>query len=214
MVVAEVTICIVSADSGSLMSESNNLANEEIGDIEELLSRLRDGEEDAATALYLRYARRLQTLAEKQTDQKMAVRVDPEGVVQSVFRTFFRRVNLGQYNVSDADELWKLLLVIALNKLRTEATAHRTAKRDVSKTVSLNDSNLRQSTQDNEALLVLKMTVAEVVGKLSDVEREVVWFRIQGYEIQEIADRCKRSKRSVERILQKFRKQLGSQIQG
>lgn len=197
-----------------LMNDNKNLAKDDGGDIEDLLSRLRDGEEDAATALYLRYARRLQTLAERQTDQKMAVRVDPEGVVQSVFRTFFRRVNMGQYNVSDADELWKLLLVIALNKLRTTATAHRTAKRDIDKTVRLNDSDQKKTAQDDEALLVLKMTVSEVVGQLSDFERDIVWLRIQGYEIQEIADRCQRSKRSVERILQNFRKRLSSEIQG
>lgn len=196
------------------MNDNKNLAKDDGGDIEDLLSRLRDGEEDAATALYLRYARRLQTLAERQTDQKMAVRVDPEGVVQSVFRTFFRRVNMGQYNVSDADELWKLLLVIALNKLRTTATAHRTAKRDIDKTVRLNDSDQKKTAQDDEALLVLKMTVSEVVGQLSDFERDIVWLRIQGYEIQEIADRCQRSKRSVERILQNFRKRLSSEIQG
>lgn len=196
------------------MNENEELIKNNGGDIEELLSRLREGEEDAATALYLRYARRLQTLAERQTDQKMAVRVDPEGVVQSVFRTFFRRVNMGQYHVSDSDELWKLLLVIALNKLRTQAMAHRTAKRDVDKTVSLSDSDQKKSTQDDEALLVLKMTVSEVVGELSDVERDIVWLRIQGYEIQEIADRCGRSKRSVERILQNFRKRLSGEIEG
>lgn len=180
----------------------------------ELLSRCRAGQEDAATTLYLRYARRLQRLAERQTDQKMAVRVDPEGVVQSVFRTFFRRVSDGQYNVSDGEELWNLLLVISLNKLRSRATRHRAAKRDVARTTPLVDSDQKQNNQNDEALLILRMTVDEIVGKLPETERDIIRLRIEGYEVKEIAEKTRRAKRSVERILQSFRRRLKEDIEG
>ncbi len=49
----------------------------------------------------------------------LAGRVDADDIVQSVFRTFFRRVAKGDYEVPDGEELWKLFLVIALNKVRT-----------------------------------------------------------------------------------------------
>ncbi len=192
-----------------------NAASEGDGEpgVRELLSRCRDGKEDAATALYLRYARRLQRLAESQTNQKMAVRVDPEGIVQSVFRTFFRRVSDGQYNVSDGQELWNLLLVISLNKLRSQAAKHRAAKRDVSRTFPLADSDQKSTGNDDEALTVLKMTVEEIVGVLPIVERKIIQLRIEGFEVQEIADKTKRAKRSVERILQRFREQLKKSIE-
>ena len=184
----------------------------EIAD-DELLTRCRAGQEDAATALYLRYARRLQNLAEKQTDKKMAVRVDPEGIVQSVFRTFFRRVTVGQYNVADGEDLWNLLLVISLNKLRSRATSHRAAKRDVSKTVSLENSQGGHSGNEEEALLILRMTVDEIVGALPDVEKDIVRLRIEGHEVNDIAAQTNRAKRSVERILQNFRKKLKATIE-
>ncbi|MCA9217811.1 MAG: hypothetical protein KDB27_32300, partial [Planctomycetales bacterium] len=64
-----------------------------------LVSNFRRGENDAATELYERYARRLIQFASKQTSTKYASRFDPEDVIQSVFRTFFRRVSDGQFTV-------------------------------------------------------------------------------------------------------------------
>src|SRR5688572_7541250 len=73
-----------------------------------LLRRIRDGEQEAATTLYLRYAERLEALAKANTAAALAIRIDPEDVVQSVFRTFFRRASEGHYDVPEGDELWKL----------------------------------------------------------------------------------------------------------
>src|SRR5437763_46346 len=64
-----------------------------------LLARFRGGEPDAFTRLYFRYARRLQALAAAQTSPDLARRAEPEEIVQSVFRTFFRRVAEGHYDV-------------------------------------------------------------------------------------------------------------------
>src|ERR1700745_2922919 len=81
-----------------------------------LLRRLRGGDEDAATQLYFRYANRLLALAEKKRSAELASRVDAEDIVQSVFRIFFREAREGHYDVPDGEDLWKLLLVLALNK--------------------------------------------------------------------------------------------------
>lgn len=198
------------------MSKDNENQDVEVdfGDCgdDELLNRCRAGEQDAATALYLRYANRLQSLAEKQTDQKTAVRIDPEGIVQSVFRTFFRRVTDGQYNVADGEDLWKLLLVISLNKLRSQATKHRAQKRDVGKTVPLENSSQKGEGYNNEALVILRMTIDEIVGALPGVEQDIIRLRIEGHEVNDIANKTKRAKRSVERILQNFRKRLRDTI--
>src|SRR3954469_13337162 len=99
-----------------------------------LIRRLQRGQADASTELYLRYAERLLRLAAAQSSRELARRVDPEDIVQSVFRTFFRRANLGHYTVPDGEEIWKLLLVIALNKVRATGAFHRAAKRDVRRT--------------------------------------------------------------------------------
>jgi RNA polymerase sigma-70 factor (ECF subfamily) len=179
-----------------------------------LLRRLRGGEEDAATALYLRYARRVQALAQAKTSAALARRVDPEDVVQSVFRTFFRRAAEGHYDVPEGDELWKLLLVISLNKIRTLAGFHRAAKRDVAKTVALENSHSAEAAaaSEEEALRVLEMIIAESLAGLPEAQQEMIRLRIEGHGVAEIADATRRSKRSVERVLQQFRSRLGRQV--
>ena len=78
------------------------------------------------------------------------------------------------YEVGDGDSLWNLLLVISLNKLKKEVTKQKTAKRDISKTFSLDDSDQRivNSTED-EAFWVLRMTIEEVLEDLRYIEKEV-----------------------------------------
>ncbi len=80
-----------------------------------LLHRFCPGETDAATALFVRYAKRIRALARKQTEGDLQLRLEPDDLVQSIFRTFFRRASVGQYHIPAREELWKLLLVIALN---------------------------------------------------------------------------------------------------
>src|SRR5207249_2251792 len=54
-----------------------------------LIRRYRIGDESAATSLYLRYAKRLRSLAKEYCTGPIARRIDADDVVQSVFRTFF-----------------------------------------------------------------------------------------------------------------------------
>src|SRR3954451_16216202 len=102
-----------------------------------LLRRLRGGSEDAATQLYRRYAHRLRALARANTSAHLARRVDAEDIVQSVFRIFFTAASQGLYDVPAGEDLWKLLLVIALNKIRAEGVFHQAAKRDIRTTAEL-----------------------------------------------------------------------------
>ncbi len=180
-----------------------------------LLKRLRAGEEDAATKLYLRYAKRLQALASAQTSSELKTRFDPEDVVQSVFRTFFRRVSHGMYDVPAGEELWQLLLVLALNKIRKLATYHRAKKRDVRKTQlaeRLGPAAPDARSHDETSLLILRLLVTEVLDELTPSQRRIVELRIDGHAADEICQRTNRSKRTVERVLQRFRLKLSGLI--
>ncbi len=180
-----------------------------------LLRRFRTGEEDAATALYLRYARRLQLLARKQISPALSTRFDPEDVVQSVFRTFFRRAKTGCYDVPAGEELWQLLLVLALNKVRSLAVHHRALKRDAAATVPTEPQALSQlagTGDDKQSMTILQMVIDELLEDFSPSGREIVTLRIDGHRVQEIAELTGRSKRTVERILQDFRRRLGNLV--
>ena len=176
-----------------------------------LLRRVHNSEPDAAREVYQRYAGRLLNLAANQTASNLAARFDAEDIVQSVFRTFFRRAASGEYDLPDGEELWKLFLVIGLNKVRAVATHHRAAKRDARVTIA-GDAYEKilatQSDSDEAALAMLRMTINDALASFPEVYRTVIDLRIAGFEVGEIATRVGRAKRSVERILQECRTML------
>jgi RNA polymerase sigma-70 factor (ECF subfamily) len=177
-----------------------------------LLRRVKAGEEDAATRLYLRYAGHLRSLASAQSSPALAARMDPEDIVQSVFRTFFRRAARDGYDVPEGEDLWRLFLVIALRKIRNAAAHHRAARRDVRRTTSLGEVSGGPTGPRGDAggldLAVLRMVIDDTLARLPEAAREIVQLRVEGHEVAEIASRTGRSKRSVERLLQRFRDEL------
>ncbi|MBS0264280.1 MAG: helix-turn-helix domain-containing protein [Planctomycetes bacterium] len=182
-----------------------------------LLRRMRDGQDDAATALYLRYAKRLHSLAHKQSSAAVSRRVGPEEIVQSVFRTFFRRVKKGDYDIPAGDELWRLLLVITLNKIRRTAIFHKAQRRDVRRTTSSDGLGIEQyvaqeTCQSDTALTILRIVIADLIGQLPESKAEMIRMRIDGHEVDEIAATTQRSKRTVERTLQEFRQRLSQSL--
>lgn len=179
-----------------------------------LLRRFRGGDEEAAAQLYHRYAQRLQGLATRQCSPGLAQRVGAEEIVQSVFRTFFRRAAQGEYYLAAGEELWKLMLVIALHKIRAVGAFHTAAKRDVRQTVGGDAlAGAAALDEDREAFSALKMMIEELLGQLPESSRRIVELRIQGFEVAEIAAQTARAKRSVERVLQEFRKTLARVVE-
>jgi RNA polymerase sigma-70 factor (ECF subfamily) len=131
--------------------------------------------------------------------------LDVEDVVQSVFRSFFRAANQGVYEVPDGKDLWLLLGTIALNKIRAQGEFHRAAKRDVRLTTSLGFQDSPAAAQvwkDEAADTFLHLAIEEALEKLPLQQRAIVEFRLQGYEVADIARQVGRAKRTVERSLQ------------
>jgi RNA polymerase sigma-70 factor (ECF subfamily) len=174
-----------------------------------LLRRLTGGSQDAATQLYLRYAHRLRALAQAQVSPDLARRVDVDDLVQSIFGSFFRGASQGYYEVPAGEELWKLLLVIALNKIRAKGAFHRAAKRDVRLTAGGEALDQAGTADDEAAYRFLQLVIDEALETLAEPQREMVLLRIEGHEVAEIAAKTGRSKRTVERVLQEFRQKLG-----
>ncbi|MCA9062182.1 MAG: sigma-70 family RNA polymerase sigma factor [Planctomycetaceae bacterium] len=185
----------------------------------ELLRRFEDGEEGAAAGLYFRYARRLFGLARHEMSPTLQRRVEADEIVQSVFRSFFRRAKKGQYDVPEGDELWSLLLVMTLNKIRKKADYHTSQRRDVRRTSNHETSVMDRMaapvpSQDVEAVAMLELVIEDLVEGMNPAKADMIRLRISGCDIQEIADRTQRSKRTVERTLQEFRSRLQTELSG
>src|SRR5262249_22508455 len=157
-----------------------------------------------ATQLYVRYVHRLRALVRANCSSQLTRRLEPEDIVQS----FFRRVLQGDYDVPPGEELWRLFLVIALNKIRAAEAFHRAGKRDVRLTVADGEAErvlAAQPGEDEAAYAALQRTVEEALERFSPQQRLMIELRIQGHEVAEIARQTGRSKRGVERALQEVR---------
>src|SRR5947208_145401 len=97
----------------------------------ELLARVQEGSEQAAEELFQRFAERLIAVAGKHLSSRMTRRVDPEDVVQSAYRSFFRKARKGGYTVHRSGELWRLLVGITLHKLHHQVERHTAGKRAI-----------------------------------------------------------------------------------
>lgn len=172
-----------------------------------LLKRVERGEPDAPELIYHRYAEKLLTLARVHTGTDLSARFDPEDILQSVFRTFFRRAGRGDYDLPDNDSLWNLLLVIGLNKLRAKGAYHRAGVRDVRRTksgVAADEAVRETAAADEMALAELRIALEEVLAGLPDSQRVILEGRMAGESVDAIAARTGRSKRTVERGIQEF----------
>jgi RNA polymerase sigma-70 factor (ECF subfamily) len=180
-----------------------------------LLRRLRRGEDDAATALYLRYAHRLLALTRTQASAELARQTQPEDIVQSVFLSFFRKAAGGMYDVPEGEELWNLLLVITLNKIRAKGNYFRARKRDARRNLGpeIPEGDSAAAAPDEAAFAELQAVIHDLLADLPAKSAEIVEMRIAGNEVAEIARKSKRSLRTVERTLQDFRSQLSAMLQ-
>jgi RNA polymerase sigma-70 factor (ECF subfamily) len=174
-----------------------------------LFHRYQSGDDTAATALYLRYASRLRALAREYCSPLFAGRFDADDIVQSVFRAFFQGTRRQEYTVPPGGELWALLTVLALNKIRNLISHHRAGKRAVHHTTSLPDlENHPALAADESAAAFLHLVMDEHLAGLPESNRAIIRLRIEGYSVAEIAERTARSRRTVERVLQQFRARL------
>src|SRR5262245_41323985 len=93
-------------------------------DFQRLIDGLRAGDEATLREVYTRYGAMLRDIADSRLAPGLKRRFDADDVVQSTFRTFFRRAQGGQFQFADNQRLWNLLLAIALTKLREKARYH------------------------------------------------------------------------------------------
>ncbi len=177
---------------------------------ESLLRIYREGDEEAAVSLYRRYAPRLRKLAQRHCANSYAGRFDADDVLQSVFATFFQGIRTRNYTVPSNGEIWALLTVLALNKVRGLVEHHCANKRSVRST----DSKIAVDqilSNDDSAAGLLKLVVEEQLSGMPDSNAAIIRLRVLGHTVGEIAARTERSQRTVERVLQDFRKRMTDQ---
>ena len=191
----------------------------------ELLDRWKSGDESAAQEIFDQYLMRLTALARTRLSPKMARRVDPEDIVQSAYRSFFRGAADDRYTLEKSGDLWRLLAAIVMNKLHGQVEFHSAQKRSIKVEESMmsggKDDNSRPMI--NPEVFVKAPSVTELLGmteeleqvmtQLPEVHRRILELTLQGHDTSEIAVEIDRSERTLRRGLESARELLAERFQ-
>ena len=105
------------------------------GSVTRLIIDLRSGEprvrEAAARLVWGRYFQELLVLARNHLSARIRCREDEEDILQSMYKSFCIRQRRGDFDLTNRDELWNLMVQITIRKARNTANRHRQGKRDV-----------------------------------------------------------------------------------
>ena len=180
-------------------------------DEEAFLHSLRAGDEQASQKVFLTYVERLLRLARGRLSQALARRIDPEDIVQSVFRTFFLRLREGHFTLAEEDDLGKLLVSITIRKVLRQVAFHRAAKRDPGQEAGAGGDSpqplpdLCSLEPSPEAAVAFVDQLEHLLARLCPRDRRLLQLRLQGYRNEEIARELGTSDRHVRRVLKRIR---------
>jgi DNA-directed RNA polymerase specialized sigma24 family protein len=169
-------------------------------DFQLVMARLRGGDPDASEEIFRRYVRRLTALASSQFDSGTRYRVDPEGVVQSVYRSFFARDMRRPFELDGWERLWALLAVITIRKCskkRRDWWGRTHGEEDWVEAIDRAPTPLEAAE--------LTELVGRIFRSLEPEGREIAEGILQGLSAVEIAKRCDVCERTVRRVRTRIR---------
>jgi RNA polymerase sigma-70 factor (ECF subfamily) len=174
---------------------------------EDLVAGLRAGDPAARAAVFERFAGRLVALAQHHLDSRLRGKADPEDVLDSVYRTFFRRSAAGQLTFDGWGGLWRLLTLITVRKCAR-------LRRHLGGEVALDAGEdgvppeyLAREPSPLEAAALAEVTES-LVRQMGPRDAPIVWLRLQGHAPREIAAQLDRPQRTVFRVLERAKRRL------
>lgn len=188
---------------------------------DELSSLFRGGNDAALELMFLQFTERLMQLARSRIASYYRNKVDPEDVVQSVFKSFLKRYRNDKIEINSDDSLWGLLTIITIRKCADRIEYLRAAGRNVRREVSISpkqsqDTGSIRYLLDREPSPEEAVELAEFVEMLfrgiDQVDRPIIEFQLQGFSTKETATMLNRSERTVRRVRARARSRLFKMI--
>jgi RNA polymerase sigma-70 factor (ECF subfamily) len=181
----------------------------EPANLQGLLARIRDGEEEAARELLERYETKVRLVVRRQLPRLLRSRFDSIDFLQSVWGSFFHRIRTGPNDLQEERNLIAFLAWAARNKVIDEYRRAASQKQDIHR-----ESPLRFA-EDGAELAAADETPSQVAearemyGRLNDLlpedRRVILELKAAGFTTREIGDRLGVSERTVQRVLEDLR---------
>ena len=183
---------------------------------------IKDGDSVAAHQIWQHdFDRLVRSVRQKLRVQNRAVS-DEEDIVLSVFESFYRAAENGRFpDLSDRDDLWRLLLTMSARKIVDKRRHDRRQRRGAGvKVRSLeqvgDDDAVIQVIGDEptpEMVLIMKEAVERLIFHLGVGQlRETGVSKLEGASNAEIAERFKCSERTIERRLHLIREKCEQEL--
>jgi RNA polymerase sigma-70 factor (ECF subfamily) len=156
----------------------------------DFLRRIRAGDEQAAAELVRSYEAAVRLAVRMRLgDARLRRVLDSMDVCQSVLASFFVRAAAGQYDLERPDQLVRLLVSIARNKVAYHARRHRAGNRDLRRdaTLDLAARELVGAEPSPSRVASGRELLDEVRRRLTPEELRVADLRAEGREWAEIA---------------------------
>jgi RNA polymerase sigma-70 factor (ECF subfamily) len=181
-----------------------------------LIQRVRDGDQEAAAELVRQYEPAIRRAVRFQLrDSRLRRALDSMDVCQSVMGSFFARAALGQFEIDKPEQVLRLLVTMARNKLATQARKPHIRRQDqrgiepgegaVAEPISPDITPSRQAAGRD--------LLEEFRKRLTEEERQLADERAQGREWAEIAaargESAEALRKRLARALDRVSHQLG-----
>jgi RNA polymerase sigma-70 factor (ECF subfamily) len=181
-----------------------------------LMRRVRAGDAEAAAELFRTYEPEIRRILRfRMRDARQHRVLDPEDICQSVMATFFVRAAAGQYDLERPDQLLRLLVTMAQNKLVDKVRRHQADRRD-QRRVEAGAAGLLDAVADRQPtpsqIVAGRELLPKVLGLLTDEERYLAEQRALGRTWQDLAQELgansealrKRLKRALDRAFREL----------
>ncbi|MEM7313430.1 MAG: ECF-type sigma factor [Planctomycetota bacterium] len=172
-----------------------------LNDTQQVLDGLRASQSQVQQELFDGYYHKLSGMVRKHLSDRLAARVAASDIVMSAFRTFFDRVEKGEFDLESRAQLWQLLVAITFNKIRRQARDHKRQKRDVMREEG-EATNLHHAAPGPADIAILNDELEYALSKLKEYHREIGERILMGEKSEAIANDVRRSVRTIRRVEQ------------
>ncbi|MGI9470570.1 MAG: ECF-type sigma factor [Rubripirellula sp.] len=191
------------------------------GEFSDLLSRVRDGDDQAIAKLWEDYYQQLVRIAAKRLPGNLKRTGDEEDIALSAFHSFIAGIRQDQFpDLRGRDNLWGLLITLTGRKVHAHLRFQTRQKRGGGsvrgESVFMDPSGDQKGggiggvTGGNDAADIQTELAEEcerLLNQLDDEQlKQIAVMRMDGFLVDEIAQRLELSKRAVERRLQLIRR--------
>ncbi len=182
---------------------------------DELLSRVRQGDEEAARLLVREYEPAIRRVARlRLANVPLQGMLDSADICQSVLASFFLRAASGQYTFETPAQLINLLATMARSKLAAKVRREQAHKRDRRRLRNVEDQNqLAGDTPSPSREFAARDLLAQVRQRLTPEERRLVELRTAGHDwagvAAEVGGQAEAARKKHARALDRVAQELG-----